>query len=159
MESVVQIKWAYSNKRQSAYATETPSGDMNQSHPFTGADMGEHTPNMSDNAAMYGKGHEFATRNEILSWDTTFRRAFQATTKVLGWGWAFHLGKCTTSALGGGAFRHLMEYMEPTLAAEGYYGSSRQQPVVTIYEQVASNLLRIFPSMQIKACRGHRLAE
>ncbi len=151
MESVVQIKWAYSNKRQSAYATETPSGDMNQSHPFTGADMGEHTPNMSDNAAMYGKGHEFATRNEILSWDSMFRRAFQATTKILGWSWAFHLGKVTTTSLGGGAYNHLMEYMEPTVAAEGYYGSSRQQPVVTIYEQVASNLLRIFPSMQVKA--------
>lgn len=148
-ESVVQIRWAYSNKRQSAYQTESPSGDLTQSHPFVGADMGEHTPNMSDNAQQYGKGHEFATRNEILSWESMFRRSFQATTKILGWAFAFHCGSVSTTNLGGGAYEHVCEYQDPL--GTGYYGSGRQQPVATIYELVASNLLRIFPSMAVKA--------
>ena len=101
MESAVQLNWAYSNKRQSAYATELDPADVDQSHPFVGADFGEHTPNMSDNTALYGKGHEFPTRNEILSWSSSFRRQFQASSKILGWAFAFHLGDVTTTNLGG----------------------------------------------------------
>jgi hypothetical protein len=148
-QSVVGIAWAYPLKRQSAYATATPNVDITQSHPFTGADFGEHTPNVSNNAEHYGKGHEFATRNEILSWDSMFRRQFHATTKIVGWGGAFHLGDVTSSSLGGGAYNHLMEYQDPNGA--GYYGSGRQQPVFTIMERTTSALVRRFPSMQIKA--------
>lgn len=150
-ESVVQLQWAYSNRRQSAYATPNPDVDIDQSHPFEGADIGDHVPNMSDNAAMFGKGHEFATRNEILSWDVRFRRSFQATTKILGWAFAFHCGKVTTTNLGGSpvAYSHVFEYQDPVGA--GYYGSGRQQPVTTIVERVTSGLARKFPSMQVMA--------
>ena len=150
-ESVVQLQWAYSNNRQSAYATPNPDADINQSHPFEGADIGDHVPNMSDNAAMFGKGHEFATRNEILSWDVRFRRSFHATTKILGWAFAFHCGRVTTTNLGGSpaAYSHVFEYQDPVGA--GYYGSGRQQPVTTIVERVASGLARKFPSMQVMA--------
>jgi hypothetical protein len=107
-------------------------------------------PTMSDNAAMFGKGHEFATRNEILSWDVRFRRAFQATTKILGWAWAFHCGVCNTTSNGGGAFTHVYEYQDP-ITGTGYYGSPRQQPVVTIVEQVTSGITRRFPSCVVAA--------
>lgn len=150
-ESVVGISWAYSNKRQSAYATANPDVDIDQSHPFEGADIANHVPLMSDNAAMFGKGHEFATRNEILSWDVTFRRAFHATTKILGWAFAFHTGKVTTTSLGGVpiAYSHVCEYQDPN--GTGYYGSGRQQPATTIVEQVTSGLTRKFPSCQVQA--------
>lgn len=150
-ESVVGIQWAYSNKRQSAYATANPDVDIDQSHPFEGADIADHVPNMSDNAAMFGKGHEFATRNEILSWDVAFRRSFHATTKILGWAFAFHTGKVTTSSLGGAptAYQHVFEYQDPN--GVGYYGLGRQQPVTTIVEQVTSGLTRKFPSCQVMA--------
>lgn len=151
MESAVQLRWAYPNKRQSAYATPNPDADINQSHPFEGADIADHVPNMSDNAAMFGKGHEFATRNEILSWDVRFRRTFHATTKILGWAFAFHTGKITTTALGGSpaAYQHVFEYQDPLGA--GYYGSGRQQPCATIVEQSTSGLTRRFPSIQVMA--------
>jgi len=150
MESVVQIQWAYPLKRQSAYATEN-SADATQSHPFEGADIADHVPNMSDNANMFGKGHEFATRNELLSWDVTFKRSFQATTKILGWALAFHCGKVVTTALGGTpcAYQHVFDYQDPM--GSGYYGSGRQQPVATIVERVTSGLTRKFPSCQVKA--------
>lgn len=150
-ESVVAIRWAYSNRRQQAYQTEIPSGTgyIDQSHPFVNADMGVHEANSSDNAAQYGKGHEFATRDEKLSWNTSFTRTFQATTKILGWAFAFHTGNVTTTSLGGGAYNHVYEYLDPILAT-GFYGSARQLPVTTVYELVASNLLRIFPSMLVK---------
>lgn len=148
-ESTVAMRWSFSNKRQLNYQTENPSGDITQSHPFVNADFGVHEANSSDNAAQYGKGHEFATRDEKLSWNTSFTRNFQATTKILGWAFAFHTGNVTTTALGGGAFKHVFEYMDPILGT-GFYGSSRQLPVVTIYELVATNLIRIFPSMLVK---------
>lgn len=150
-ESTVAIRWAFSNKRQSAYQTETPSGDMTQSHPFVNADFGVHEANSSDNAAQYGKGHEFATRDEKLSWNSSFTRTFQATTKILGWAFAFHTGNVSTTNLGGSptAYRHDFEYMDP-INGTGYYGSPRQLPVVTVWELVASNLVRIFPSMLVK---------
>lgn len=149
MESTVQLNWAFSNKRQSAYATALANGDVDQSHPFEGADIADHVPNMSDNAAQFGKGHEFATRNDILSWDVRFRRSFQATTKMLGWAFAFHLGKVTTTNPTGSVYQHVMEYQDPL--GTGYYGSGRQQPVTTIIEGVHSDMSRKFPSCQVMA--------
>lgn len=150
-ESNVILQWAHPIKRQSSYATPNPDADIIYSEPFTAADFGEHIPNMSDNAAMFGKGHEFATRNDILSWDSRFRRAFQASTRSVGWAMAFHLGKVTTTNLGGSpaAYQHVMEYQDPLGA--GYYGSGRQQPVQTIIEQSHAGLLRRFPSMAVRA--------
>lgn len=146
-ESTVQLQWAFSMKRQSSYATANPDVDIDKSHPMTAADFGEHVPNMSDNANMFGKGHEFATRNEILSWDTRFRRSFQATTRMVGWAFAFHAGSVTTSSLGGSpeAYQHIIEYQDPI--GVGYYGSGRQQPVTTVVEQSHAGLIRRFPSM------------
>lgn len=149
MESAVGIQWAYSNKRQSAYPVPNPAADIDQSHPFIGTDIGDHTVNMVDNAELYGKGHEFATREYLLSWDTRFRRQTYLTSKMAGWGFAFHCGKVTTSPLGGGAFEHIFEYQDPNGA--GYYGSGRQLPVTTIIERVTSGLTRRFPSMLVSA--------
>lgn len=149
MESAVGIQWAYSNKRQSAYQTPNPPADIDQSHPFEGADIGDHAVNMVDNAALYGKGHEFATREYLLSWDTRFRRQCFLTTKIAGWGFAFHTGKVTTSTITTGAYEHIFEYQDPNGA--GYYGSGRQLPVTTIIERVTSGLVRRFPSMLVSA--------
>jgi hypothetical protein len=150
-QSMVGIEWAFSLKRQSAYATANPTGDIDQTHPFEGTDIVDHVPNMSDNANQFGRGHEFATRLDIMSWDTQLRRTFTATSKILGWAMAFHLGKITSSNLGGSpsAYQHVMEYMDP--AGAGYYSSGRQQPVFTVVEKTTSGYIRKFPSMQIRA--------
>lgn len=152
MESTVALRWAYSNKRQSSYQTPVPLADIDQSHPFEGADFGQHNPNMSDNAALFGKGHEFATREYLLSWDSRFRRQMFLTTKAAGWALAFHCGKCTTSALDIGppaAYSHVIEYQDHY--GTGYYGSARQLPVTTVVEQDTSTLVREFPSMLVSA--------
>jgi hypothetical protein len=148
-QSIVGIAWAYPLNRQSAYATANPDADINQSHPFVGADMFEHTPNTSTNAEHLGKGHEFATRVEILSWDTMGRRQFHCTTKIAGWGFAFHLGDVITTSPGANAYQHAMEYQDHN--GTGYYGSGRQQPVFTVIERVTATLVRKFRSMQIRA--------
>jgi hypothetical protein len=150
-QSMVGVQWAYPVKRQSAYAPANPAGDIVSSHPFDGTDIIEHVPNMSDNTAQFGRGHEFATRLDIMSWDSMMRRSFTATTKILGWAFAFHLGKLTTGALGGSpaAYSHVMEYQDHL--GTGYYGSGRQQPVFTVVEQTAAGHQRTFPSMAIKA--------
>lgn len=150
-QSMIGVEWAYPLKRQSAYSTPLADVDINQTHPFDGQDIIEHNPLMSDNSAQFGRGHEFATRQDIMSWDTMMRRSFTATTKILGWAFAFHLGKLTTNSLGGSpaAFEHVMEYQDHNGA--GYYGSGRQQPVFTVVERVTSGYIRRFPSMQIKA--------
>ncbi|CAN5608194.1 hypothetical protein BH24ACT15_BH24ACT15_34870 [soil metagenome] len=152
MESTVGIRWAFSPKRQSAYATALANADLTLSPPFEGADFGEHTPNMSDNAALFGKGHEFATRNYLLSWDSRFRRSAFLTTKLAGWAFAFHTGKVTTTPADIGppaAHQHVFEYQDPFDV--GYYGSGRQLPVTTVVEQATSGLVRKFPSMVVSA--------
>lgn len=152
MESTVGLRWAFSPKRQSAFATALANADLTLSHPFEGADFGEHTPNMSDNAALFGKGHEFATRNYLLSWDTRFRRSSFLTTKLAGWAFAFHTGNVTTSPEDVGppaAFSHVFAYSDHN--GTGYYGSGRQLPVTTIVEQATSGLVRKFPSMVVSA--------
>jgi hypothetical protein len=150
MESTVALQWAYPVNRQSAYATAQANDQLTQSHPFEGADFGEHTPNMVDNAALFGKGHEFATQLYNLSWDTRFRRTAFLTSKLAGWAFAFHCGKVTTSSGGSPtAYTHVYEYQDHT--GVGYYGSGRQQPVFTIIEKSTSGLWRQFPSMLISA--------
>lgn len=152
MESAVGLRWAYGLKRQAAYATAMANSDLTQSHPFEGADFGQHTPNMSDNAPLYGKGHEFATKNFLLSWDSRFRRQMFLTTKAAGWALALHCGKATTTPLDVGppaAFSHVFEYQDPF--GSGYYGSGRQLPVTTVVEQVTSSLVRKWPSLLVSA--------
>jgi hypothetical protein len=150
-QSIVGLQWAFPVKRQSAYATANPELDIVETHPFEGADIIEHNPNMSENSAQLGRGHEFATRLDIMTWDTMMRRSFTATSKIVGWAMAFHLGKLTSTNLGGSpsAYQHVMEYQDHNGA--GYYSSGRQQPVFTVVEQVTSGYIRKFPSMQIKA--------
>jgi hypothetical protein len=135
-QSIIGVEWAFPIKRQSAYATANPDADIEHTHPFTGADIIEHNPNMSDNMAQYGRGHEFATRQDIMSWDSMMKRTFTATTKILGWAFAFHLGSLSTTALGGSpsAYSHEMEYQDPF--GSGYYGSGRQIPAFTVVERV-----------------------
>lgn len=152
MESTVGIRWGYSLKKQTAYGTALAVADLTQSHPFDGVDIGDHVPNMSDNAALYGKGHEFATRNYLLSWDSRFRRASFLTTKLAGWAFSLHTGVDVVTAGGVGppaAYTHAFKYQDPFGA--GYYGSGRQLPVTTIAEQVTSGLVRKFPSMLVSA--------
>jgi len=149
VESVTTIQWAYSNKRQSAYPEPNPAADIDQSHPFEGTDIGDHTVNMVDNAALYGKGHEFATKVYMLSWDSRFRRQCFLTTKIAGWGFAFHCGKCTSTPLTAPAVQHRYEYQDPN--GTDYYGSGRQLPVTTIIERVTSGMVRRFPSMLVSA--------
>jgi hypothetical protein len=150
-QSIVGLQWAYPIKRQVAYATQNPDVDITQSHPFEGADIVEHAPNMTDNSAQLGRGHEFATRADLLSWNSMFKRSFTATTKILGWASAFHCGSVTTTGLGGSpsAYQHVMVYQDPF--GTGYYGSGRQQPVFTVLEKVTSGMTRRFPSMSVKA--------
>lgn len=148
MESIVALQWAYPVKRQSAYATAQLDADLTQSHPFEGADFGEHTPNIVDNAALLGKGHEFATNLYLLSWDARFRRTAFLTSKLAGWAFAFHCGKVTTTPAGAG-YQHVFEYQDHT--GTGYYGSGRQLPVMTIVEKVKTGLIRKFPSMALSA--------
>jgi len=151
MESIVALQWAYPVKRQSAYATAQVNTDLTQSHPFEGADFGEHTPNIVDNAALLGKGHEFATNLYLLSWDSRFRRTAFLTSKLAGWAFAFHCGKVTTTPDAGTptAYSHVFEYQDHT--GVGYYGSGRQLPVMTIIEKATSGLTRKFPSMALSA--------
>lgn len=150
-QSIIGINWAYPKKRQSAYATANPNADITLSHPFEGADIIEHNPNMSDNSAQLGRGHEFATRQDIMSWDSMMKRTFTATTKILGVMWANHLGDLSTTPLNGSpsAYQHDMEYQD--FNGAGYYGSGRQLPVFTVVEQVTSGYIRRFPSMLVKA--------
>lgn len=150
-QSMIGVQWAYPKKRQSAYGTANPAADITETHPFEGADIIAHDPVMSDNAQQFGRGHEFATRLDIMSWNSAMKRTFTATTRILGHMLAFHLGSLTTTGLGGSpsAYQHDMEYQDPL--GTGYYGSGRQLPVFSVVELVTSGYIRKFRDMQVKS--------
>lgn len=155
MESTVAISWAFSKKVEPTYGVAlNPTSQIDQSHPMLGADIADHVPAFSDNAAFYGKGHEFATRNELLSWDVKFRRQFHATSSMLAWAFAFHTGRIVATTPLAGApsgYSHSMIFND-VMTGTSYGGvSRRQQPSTTIVERVTSGLARIFPGCVVQA--------
>lgn len=127
-----EVQWAMSlTNRQSAYGTPIADAALTAATLFQGPDLAEHTPEMLSDAEAAGKGHEWATTQEIERWSTGLRREFDLSSLTAGWVGAFGLGAVTSVQQGAtAAFLHTMTPLSPAV--------STQLPSTTIVERLDS---------------------
>ncbi len=129
------VQWALSHKKQSAYGTTLADGDLLLSYPFMGPDILELTPELQTDEDEMGKGHEFATDQEVEKWDTRLKRSFYMTSFMGGLISVFGLGAVSSaqqeSTL---AYEHTATPQDPS--------TDLQLPVTTIVERLSSGIKR-----------------
>lgn len=78
------------------------------------------------------KGHDYATERREVERNVSFGMSFDADTWLLGWAFAFGMGKVTSVLLGGGpGYKHTFKPLDPS--ADG-----KDLPVTTIYREWAN---------------------
>lgn len=146
-QRIEAMQWAYSTKKQDDYDTVVLDADLNQAHPIREVSVGQMSKEMRSDRETIGKGHEFTTQAWEVARDTRFSRAFDGSSDILGWLFAFAMGDVTTvqpdSTGAPNTYLHEMVFFDP--ASEG----TSQLPVTTIVERVAAGIKRAMLSLAV----------
>jgi len=146
-QRIEAMQWAYSTKKQSDYDTAVKDGDLDQAHPIREMSVGQMTKEIRSDRETIGKGHEFATTVWEVARDTRISRAFDGSSDILGWLFAFAMGKCETiqpdSVGAPSTYLHTFTLFDP--ASEG----TSQMPVTTIVEKISAGIKRSLLSLAI----------
>jgi hypothetical protein len=129
-QRIEAMEWAYSTKKQEDYDTAVLDADLDQAHPIREVSVGQMTKEIRSDRETIGKGHEFATNVWEVARDTRFTRTFDGSSDILGWLFAFAMGKVTT-------------VFDP--ATEG----TSQLPTTTIVEKVSAGIKRAVLSLAV----------
>ena len=79
------IQWAFSTKKQAAYATALQDDSLSESFPFRGPDMVDRTEEIELDGTTYGRGHEHDTSQLIRYYDVKLKRSFPMTSFMAAW--------------------------------------------------------------------------
>jgi len=145
-QRIEAMQWAYSVKKQSDYDTVVLDADLTQSHPIREVSIGQITKELRSDRETIGKGHEYATSVREVARDTRFTRAFDGSSDILGWLFAFGCGKVQSTQQGATtAYLHKFTLFDPAVEA------TSQLPVTTVVEQItsAAALKRALMSMAV----------
>src|SRR5579883_3039293 len=121
-QRIMDVKWAFSAKKQADYATLVPDDSITLAVPVIGSEIFE------------------------LSRDSKYARTMDLSSLAAGWVCAFGMGKVVTTQPNPGgnptAYKHVLTFFDPATAG-------KQVPVTTIVEKVSSaaNFLRRLESM------------
>src|SRR5579885_84942 len=147
-QRIMDVKWAFSAKKQADYATLVPDDSITLAVPVIGTEIFELSRVQYTDEMRYGKGHEFATTQRELTRDSKYARTMDLSSLAAGWVCAFGMGKVVTTQPNPGgnptAYKHVFTFFDPATAG-------KQVPVTTIVEKVSSaaNFLRRLESMAI----------
>lgn len=146
-QRIESMQWAYSTKKQSDYDTAVLDADLTQSHPIREVSVGQMTKEIRSDRETIGKGHEFATNVWEVARDVRFSRSFDGSSDILGWLFAFAMGKVTTvqpdSTGAPDTYLHTFTFFDPP--TEG----TSQMPVTSVVERVSAGLKRLLMSLAI----------
>lgn len=145
-QRIEAMKWAYSVKKQSDYDTVVLDADLTQSHPIREVSVAQVTKELRSDRETIGKGHEYPTQVNEVARDSRFTRAFDGSSDILGWLFAFGCGKVQTTQQGAtAAYLHKCTLFDPAVE------TTSQLPITTIVEQLtgAANLKRALLSMAV----------
>lgn len=146
-QRIEAMEWAYSTKKQSDYDTAVTDGDLDSAHPIREVSVGQMTKEIRSDRETIGKGHEFATNVWEVARDVRFTRTFDGSSDILGWLFAFAMGKVTTvQPYAGGSpntYLHTMTLFDPP--TEG----TSQLPVTTVVEKISAGIKRAMMSLAV----------
>lgn len=145
-QRIEAMEWAYSVKKQSDYDTAVLDADLTQAHPIKEISIGQVTKELRSDRETIGKGHEYPTQVWEVARDTRFTRAFDGSSDILGWLFAFGCGKIQSTQQGvSAAYLHKLTLFDPAVE------TTSQLPVTTIVEKVtaATALKRSLLSMAV----------
>lgn len=145
-QRIEAMEWAYSVKKQSDYDTAVMDADLTQAHPIREVSIGQVSKEIRSDRETIGKGHEYATKVWEVARDTRFTRAFDGSSDILGWLFAFGCGKIQSTQQGATtAYLHKFTLFDPAVE------TTSQLPVTTIVEKItaATALKRALLSMAV----------
>jgi len=148
-QRALDMAWAFSTKKQVDYDTPIPDADIDKSHSLREISVAEITKEARSDRDSYGKGHEFATTFREVARDLRISRSFDGSSLILGWLFAFGLGKIVTiqpdSTGSPNTYLHTMTFFDPSVE------NTAQLPVTSIIEKVsgAAALKRLLPSLAL----------
>lgn len=142
-QRVEEMQWAFSTKQQADYDTALDDGDIDQSQPVRDPNVAVVSKEMRSDKATYGKGHEFATSVWEVARDVRFNRNFDGSSLILGWLFAFGLGKVNTTNPYGSVYRHQMYFFDPDDE------STISLPVTSVIEKVSAGIQRKIDSLAV----------
>lgn len=143
-ERLTTFKWAFTTKKQTAYATPLADGDLTKTHALLGPGDVEEEPVVLSDAEEAGRGTEWASLQSIERWHTGARREGYGTPELLGWLCAYWFGSVVTTQPDVGqaplVYEHEFRVLRPPTTA---------LPVTTIVELGASALRRKVESVVV----------
>lgn len=108
------VLWALPKVKQSAYGTKNADVDLTFAYPFHGPDVVAVEHGFKDDLDEYGKGHEFATRQDEEFTDVKLARNWHLNSWIAGWLGAFGLGTCSSEVQGiTSAYKHTSKMSDP----------------------------------------------
>lgn len=146
-QRVEGMAWGYSTKKQSDYITPLINTDITLTHPIRELSVAEITKELRSDKAQYGKGHEWATYADEVARDVRFSRTFDGSSAILGWCFAFAMGKIATTqpdvAGSPTVYHHAITFFDPITEA------SSSVPVTTAVEHVTGGIKRYLESLAV----------
>lgn len=146
-QRIEAMQWAYSTKKQSDYDTAVLDADLNQAHPIREVSVGQMTKEMRSDRETIGKGHEFSTNIWEVARDVRFSRAFDGSSDILGWLFAFAMGDVTSvqphAAGSPNTYLHEILFFDPP--TEG----TSQLPTTSVVERVSAGIKRLLMSLAV----------
>ena len=146
-QRVEGMQWAYGTKRQKDYITPLLQADITLTHPIRELSVAEITKELRSDKAQYGKGHEWATYADEVARDVRFSRTFDGSSAILGWCFAFAMGKVATTqpdSVGSPTvFHHAFTFFDPLTE------TTSSVPVTTAVEHVTGGIKRYLESLAV----------
>ena len=146
-QRVENMWWAFSNKKQNDYDTKVLDADMTMMHPIKESSVGVLSKEIRSDRATFGKGHEFATASWEVARDVRFSRAMDGSSTILGWAFAFAMGKVVTTQPdptgSPNTYHHKITLFDPVSE------STAMLPTTSIVESVSAGIKRLLYSMAV----------
>ena len=113
--------WGFGQRKQSDVLTPVAASNLNRSLAYRNFEPAMMEKGIHSDRQYYGKGHDFASRVDVLTERIRFGRTMDATSQALAWALSLLMGKVTTT--GADPYEHKLEWQDSGTNKECLYSS------------------------------------
>jgi len=137
-EGQMALSW----KKQSAYGTAVTNTDLIQALRMTAFPDADFKPDMVNDEEVFGKGHEWATEQNIERFNTALKTDFDLTSHSAAFLFAFLFGNVVSTQLEeSDAYSHVFTPMA--------IATTKQLPVTSMVQQLSSGFKKLLRDMAL----------